>query len=82
MIKVLHIKPEKDYRLFVKLSNGRSGYFDVSPYLDKGIFKELRDPNYFKLARLGFGGVTWPHRQDFSADTIDYELQVLQERVA
>ena len=82
MIKVTYVKPEENYRLLVRLSNGQSGYFDISPYLEKGIFKELKDPNYFKLVKPAFGGVTWPHQQDFSADTIEYEIQLIKEENA
>lgn len=61
--------------LLVKLSNGKKGSFDVKPYLDKGIFTELKDKNYFSSVKIGFGGIIWPHEQDFSADTIEYEMQ-------
>jgi hypothetical protein len=81
MLKVKFVKPEKNYRLFVILSNGKSGYFNVSPYLGKGIFKELKNENYFNKVRTAFGGVVWPHQQDFSADTIDYEMQMIEEKV-
>lgn len=82
MVKVTFVKAEKNYRLFVRLSNERSGYFDVSPYLDKGIFKELQDRDYFEQVRTAFGGVAWPHQQDFSADTIEYEMQPIEEKTA
>jgi hypothetical protein len=75
MIKVVTIKPEGQYKLFVRLSNGKEGIFDVAPYLDKGIFRELVNESYFKQVRLSFGGITWPNSQDFSADTIEFELQ-------
>lgn len=82
MIKVTFVKAEKSYRLFVRLSNGKSGYFDVSPYLEKGVFKQLRDHDYFEQVRTAFGGVAWPNQQDFSADTIEYEMQPIEEEVA
>jgi len=75
MIKVVTIKPEGQYKLFVQLSNGKEGIFDVTPYLDKGIFRELVNESYFKQARLSFGSISWPNSQDFSADTIEFELQ-------
>jgi hypothetical protein len=76
MIKVLSADPMKDYKLHIHLSNGETGVFDVSPYLDKGVFTELRDPNYFRLVKVEFGGVMWPHKQNFSAETIEYEMAV------
>lgn len=78
MNKVILVEPRDNYILFVKLSNGKVGEFDVSRYLDKGIFKELRDANYFKQVRPAFGGVVWPHEQDFSADTIEVEMRELE----
>ncbi|MFQ5455117.1 MAG: DUF2442 domain-containing protein [Nitrospirota bacterium] len=75
MVKVSQVEATNNYELLVKLSNGKEGIFDVKPYLDKGTFTELKDKNYFILVRPVFGGVGWPHEQDFSADTIEYELQ-------
>lgn len=75
MIKVIYAEPVENYRLSVLLSNGKKGIFDVTPYLDKGVFPELKEQHYFRLVRVEFGGVVWPHEQDFSADTIEYDLQ-------
>ncbi len=75
IIDVISAKPDKDFRVRVVLSNGRTGTFDVSPYLDKGIFVELKDPKYFRKVRAAYGGIAWPHGQDFSPETIEYELQ-------
>lgn len=74
MVKVFSVAPVEGYRLAVRLSNGKAGTFDVSPYLDKGIFHELKDKEYFSKVRIAFGGVAWPHAQDFSADTIECEM--------
>jgi hypothetical protein len=75
MVKVSDVEAMDDYVLLVKLSNGKKGLFDVKPYLDKGIFTELTDKSLFEAVRPAFGGVVWPHRQDFSADTIEYEMK-------
>lgn len=66
-----------DYRLKVTLSNGKKGIFDVKPYLDKGIFKELKEYDYFKRARIEFGTIVWPNEQDFSPETIDLKMEIL-----
>jgi len=75
MVKVISAEAMENYKLRVLLSNNKKGIFDVSPYLDKGIFRELRDPQYFRRVGVAYGGVMWPHEQDFSAETIEYELQ-------
>ena len=74
MNKVVTVEARKNHVLFVRMSNGKLGEFDVSPYLNKGIFKELKKESYFRQAKPAFGGVVWPHEQDFSADTIEVEM--------
>ena len=64
-----------DYKIRITLSNGSKGVFDVTPYLDRGIFKELKDYNYFKRARIEFGTIMWPNEQDFSPETIEIKMQ-------
>ena len=44
-----------------ELADGRKGIFDMKPYLDHGIFRELRDMHCFNQAGVVFGAVTWPH---------------------
>lgn len=63
-------EPKQGYKLIVHFSNDEVREFDVSPYLDKGIFAELRDDEYFKKVRVEFGAVEWPNQQDFSKDTL------------
>ncbi|MGM0656864.1 MAG: DUF2442 domain-containing protein [Thermodesulfobacteriota bacterium] len=78
MLKVKSVFAKNDYTLFVELSDGRTGIFDVKPYLEKGVFKQLKDKNYFKQVKPFFCGITWPNEQDLSADTIAYELKQLK----
>ena len=59
-----------NYRLKIQFTNNELKEFDVSPYLDKGIFSELRNVEYFKKVRVAFGSVEWPNEQDFSKDTL------------
>jgi len=42
----------------------------VAPFLDKGVFKELQDKDYFRQVRTRGRSISWPHDQDFCADTI------------
>lgn len=64
-----------DYEIKITLSNGKKGIFDVKPYLEKGIFTELKDYNYFKKVKIQFGTITWPHEQDFSPETMEIKMQ-------
>jgi len=64
------VKPLENYRIYVELENGRRGIFDLQPYLNQGIFPELRNVQYFNQVGIVFGAVTWPHEQDIAPDTL------------
>ena len=68
--QVKQVEPMPNYRLKVQFENNEIKEFDTTPFLDKGIFKELKDEVYFKQVRVAFGSVEWPHEQDFSKDTL------------
>lgn len=68
------VKPLPDYRLYVEVEDGRRGVFDMKPYLDLGVFRELRDEHYFNQVGILFGAVTWPHEQDIAPETLIEEM--------
>jgi Protein of unknown function (DUF2442) len=37
------VKPLPEYRLYVEIEDGRRGIFDMKPYLERGVFRELKD---------------------------------------
>jgi hypothetical protein len=67
---VVSVEAVKKHFLKVSFENNEIKLFDASPFLDKGIFKELQDYSYFRQASVAFGSVEWPHEQDFSNDTL------------
>jgi hypothetical protein len=64
------VVPLADYCISVELENGCRGAFDLKPYLDLGVMRELWDPHYFQQVGIVFGAVTWPHEQDTAPDTL------------
>jgi len=75
MDKIVKAIPLDDYRIEILTSGGISGIFDVKPYLRGSAFKELVDESYFRMVRPAHYGIVWPHEQDFSADTIIWDIQ-------
>lgn len=82
MDKILKAIPLEDYRVEILTSSGISGIFDVKPYLEGSAFRELADASYFRLVRPVHHGIAWPHEQDFSADTIIWDIQNAQKAAA
>jgi hypothetical protein len=79
---VTAVKPLSDHRIHVELADGRRGTFDLTPYLDHGVFRELKDPNYFQRVGIQWGAVTWPHGQDIAPETLIASLRAEDESLA
>ena len=75
MDKVISAIPLDDFKIEILTSSGISGVFDVKPYLGGRAFKQLSDKAYFKLVRPAHHGIAWPNEQDFSSDTIIWDIQ-------
>ncbi|SLM30427.1 conserved hypothetical protein [Desulfamplus magnetovallimortis] len=70
-------KPLPDYKVFVEIEDGRKGIFDVKPYLQHGLFKKLKDVNYFNKVYILFGALTWPDEQDIAPETLLDEMEFI-----
>lgn len=68
--RIEKVTPTDDYKLLLFFTNGEQGVYDCSHLLDFGVFRELRDKNYFRQARTLDGTVVWPHEQDICPDTL------------
>ena len=71
---VTTVTPLPDYRIYVEVEDGRKGIFDMKPYLDRGVFRELRDVRYFNRVGIVLGAVTWPDDQDIAPETLLAEM--------
>lgn len=67
----------------ISLSNGTTGLFDVSSYIKQGMFTELSNETYLKLVEVDDSsmGICWPNDQDFSADTLGCELDIINSNI-
>jgi hypothetical protein len=79
MKKVIAVKANEDFSLELKFNDNSIRKFNARPYLDFGVFTELKDIGYFKQARIAFGTVQWPHEQDISPDTLYIESRPIED---
>lgn len=68
--RITSVEARSGHQLLIGFDNGETRIFDVTPYLDRGIFQELRDESYFRRVRAIRGGIEWPNEQDLSAGTL------------
>ncbi|TLU87357.1 MAG: DUF2442 domain-containing protein [Chlorobium sp.] len=79
MDKIISAIAQDDFLIEIVTSSGVSGTFDVKPYLRGSAFKELQDETYFRRVRPAHHGIMWPNEQDFSSDTIVWDIQHAQK---
>jgi len=70
---VKSVKPQEDYCLLLTFENGEKRVFDLKPYLEKPVFRQLKNTALFKTARVVSGSVEWQGEVDLSYDTLYFE---------
>jgi hypothetical protein len=65
------IQPESNWMLSVSSEDGRTGTFDLTPYLEFEAFEVLRDRSEFIKVSSGGYFIEWDCGADLSADTIE-----------
>jgi hypothetical protein len=68
--RVKKVKPVNDFMLHIWFTNGEERLFDVKPYLNLGIFSELKNLSMFNTVRLDGLSVEWANEAALSPDTI------------
>ncbi|MBF8984883.1 DUF2442 domain-containing protein [Lutibacter sp. B2] len=75
-LAIVDVKPLQDYKLLLTFENGEKRTFDMKPYLDKGIFRELKDEKIFKTVRVSFDSIEWSNEADIDPEVL-YEDSVV-----
>jgi hypothetical protein len=68
--EVINVKPNQDYTLHLWFDNGEEGVLDMKPYLDKGIFRDLKDMAVFNSVKPFIGTIQWANEADLCPDTV------------
>ncbi|MBP6806687.1 MAG: DUF2442 domain-containing protein [Chromatiaceae bacterium] len=74
--EIAAVRVQPDYRLLLEYENAETRLFDVTPYLDRGVFVRLKEPKLFAQARIAFGTVTWPGELDIAPETLYLRSQL------
>jgi hypothetical protein len=70
---VKKVKPLENYCLMLWFENGEQKIFDLKPYLNKGVFNQLKNTALFASVRVVAGSVEWANEIDLSYDTLYLE---------
>ncbi len=77
--RVKEVSANPDFTINLTFDNGEKKVFDVRPYLDKGIFKDLKNLKKFDSVKPFLGSIRWEGGQDFCPDTLYLESIAQQD---
>jgi len=69
--EVISIRYQREYVYRIVFDDGLEAELDFAEYLDKGpVFSPLRDPDFFRRARVEGGTIAWPNGVDIAPETL------------
>lgn len=81
-LAVTHVQPSADYQLILTFANGEVRQFDMKPYLELGIFKELKKLSLFNTVKVSFDTVEWDNEADMDPEILYTESKAVKTQIA
>ncbi len=69
-VRIKSVRPMKDYKLMLTFINDEQKIFDMNPYLDTGIFSELKDTAVFQSVHVTFDTIEWSNGADLCPEIL------------
>lgn len=69
-LSVKDVKAMDNYKLILTFENNEKRLFDMTPYLELGVFKTLKDENLFKTVKVSFDTIEWSNGADIDPETL------------
>ena len=69
-LAVSNVKPIEDYQLLLTFENGEVRQFDMKPYLETGIFQDLKNPDLFVTVKPSFDSIEWDNEADLDPELL------------
>lgn len=69
-LSIKEVKPLEEYKLLLTFENDEVRFFDMNPYLEKGIFKELKDKTKFNSVKVSFDTIEWENEADMDPEML------------
>jgi hypothetical protein len=68
--RVKDVKAGEDYLIKIWFDNGEVKVFDLKPYLQTGMFAELKEKSLFNSVQPFLGSIQWSNGLDLCPDTL------------
>jgi hypothetical protein len=76
---VVDVTPGDGYQLTLVFSNGEERILDLSPYLNLGIFTELKNIDLFRTVKVSFDTIRWDNQADLDPEWLYRNSRLLPE---
>ena len=70
LLDVVKVDVKPGYQLFLEFENGEQRVFDMTPYMDKKPFSQLKGSPLFGKAFVDYGTVVWPGNIDIAPEAL------------
>lgn len=67
---VKSVVPKDNYLLDITFNNGESGILDMKPYLNFGIFNQIKDFSSFEKVAVAFDTIEWESGADLDPEFV------------
>ncbi len=78
-LSVENVKPLKNHKLLLKFENEEQRIFDMTPFLETGKYKELKDAALFNSVRICFDSIRWANELDFDPEFLYQKSSLLKD---
>ena len=79
--KIIDVKPEKNYLLYLLYQKNEVRVLDMKPYLDFGIFKELENEQLFNTVKISFDTIEWSNQADLDPEFLYQKSKPTSNRI-
>ena len=69
-VGVKNVRPLSDFKLAITFENGAEKLFDAKPYLENGIFRELKNEKLFNTVHVSFDTIEWDNGADLDPELL------------
>ena len=76
---LVSVRPNEDFSLAVTFDDGAEGVLDMTPYLDFGVFKKIKDFEQFKQVRIAFDTVGWDCGVDLDPEFVRAKCRMVEK---
>jgi hypothetical protein len=67
---VKQVVPHDDFLLLIDFDNGERAWLDMKPFLDFGVFRQLKDCALFRQVRVSFDTIQWDSGADLDPEFV------------